>query len=236
MNEQKLKKLIELVDFDQAFIDLAQKVQSSEKILKNLQDQKDQLEKKLDLQTLKKHETFKQLHDQELKLKELQAQEAHLSEISGSITTSKEFDAAHKEVEKIKFARNQEEQKMMQLSNKVEAVQKEYLVFLEQFEVEKEKILQQESIQAQEIQIMQDQLINLNEIRQEKLVGIPTDWLNTYESMRGRVTNPVVPLNHDSCSACFYFMSSRDVQLLHDQSLLQCKDCYRFLYHIKSIA
>ena len=134
MNEQKLKKLIELVDFDQAFIDLAQKVQSSEKILKNLQDQKDQLEKKLDLQTLKKHETFKQLHDQELKLKELQAQEAHLSEISGSITTSKEFDAAHKEVEKIKFARNQEEQKMMQLSNKVEAVQKEYLVFLEQYE------------------------------------------------------------------------------------------------------
>ncbi len=236
MNEQKLKKLIELVDFDQAFIDLAQKIQSLEKSFKNLEHQKEQLEKDLAIQTSKKHEALKQLHDQELKLKELQTQEAHLAEISASITTSKEFDAAHKEVDKVKFARNQEEQKMMQLSNKVETAQKDYLLFLEQFELEKEKIIQQELIQAKEIKAMQDELVNLNGIRQEKLVGIPTDWLNTYESMRGRVTNPVVPLNQESCSACFYFMSSRDVQMLHDQGLLQCKDCYRFLYHIKSIA
>ncbi len=236
MNEQKLKKLIELVDFDQAFIDLAQKIQSLEKSFKNLEHQKEQLEKDLAIQTSKKHEAFKQLHDQELKLQELQTQEAHLAEISASITTSKEFDAAHKEIDKVKFARNQEEQKMMQLSNKVETAQKDYLLFLEQFELEKEKIIQQELIQAKEIKAMQDELVNLNGIRQEKLVGIPTDWLNTYESMRGRVTNPVVPLNQESCSACFYFMSSRDVQMLHDQGLLQCKDCYRFLYHIKSIA
>ena len=48
--------------------------------------------------------------------------------------------------------------------------------------------------------------------------------------MRGKVSNPVVHVYKDSCSACFYLIASRDLQLLKQNELLPCKDCYRFLY------
>ena len=60
---------------------------------------------------------------------------------------------------------------------------------------------------------------------------LPDEWLGKYEHMRGRVADPVVPVQQDSCSACFYSISSRDLQTLKQGDLLQCKDCYRFLYY-----
>ena len=235
MNEQKLKNLIELVTFDQNFIDLAQKVQASLIINKTLQDQMQQLEKELAQHTLKQHDAQKQLHDQETKLQDLQVQETHLMSLSQSVSTAQEYEAANKEIDRIKFSRNQQEQKMMQLSNKTGAVEKEHQVFLVHYQTEKDKILELIAHENKVVQEMQDQLVVLQKARQEKTVGIPIEWLNTYETMRGRVNNPVVPVNQDSCSACFYFMSSRDVQALRDQGLLQCKDCFRFLYHESAV-
>lgn len=235
MNEQKLKNLIELVTFDQNFTDLAQKVEASQVINTKLQDQMQQLEKELAQHALKQHDAQKQLHDQEAKLQDLQAQETHLMALSQSVATAQEYEAANKEIDRIKFSRNQQEQKMMQLSNKTEAVQKEHQLFLEHYQIEKNKILELIAHENKVVQEMEEQLIVLQKARQEKTVGIPVEWLNTYETMRGRVSNPVVPINQDSCSACFYFMSSRDVQLLRDQGLLQCKDCFRFLYHESAV-
>lgn len=231
MNEQKLKNFIALVTFDQSLTDIAQKVQTSNSMTQKLQTQLQQLEKDLEIRAHKKNEIEKQLHEQELKVKELQDQESHLVASSQAVKTAHEYDAANKEIDRVKFNRDQQEQKMMQMTNKVAAAQKEYQTFHETFEIEKEKLTTLIDQEKNTVQNLTAQMEQFHQERQSKLTDIPQEWLNTYETMRGRVNNPVVPVNQDSCSACFYFMAARDIQMLKNQGLLQCKDCYRFLYH-----
>lgn len=231
MNEQKLKNFIALVTFDKNLIDCAQRVQISENTLQKLNDQQVQLDKDLQLRSIKQQEIETQLHDQELKVKELQDQEVHLIATSQSVTTAQEYEAANKEIDRIKFSRDQQEQRMMQMTNKVSSIQKDYQTFQANYQIEKDKLIDlinQEDVAIKELQAEMTQLV---QDRQSKKAGIPEEWLDIYETMRGRVSNPVVPINQDSCSACFCFMAARDMQILRAQGLLQCKDCFRFLYH-----
>jgi predicted nucleic acid-binding Zn-ribbon protein len=59
---------------------------------------------------------------------------------------------------------------------------------------------------------------------------VPQGWLEKYAIMRTKVTDPVVPVINNSCSACFYDVIGQDLQELRKKKLLQCKECYRFLY------
>ncbi len=60
--------------------------------------------------------------------------------------------------------------------------------------------------------------------------NVPAEWLEKYASMRSRVPDPVVPVINGHCSACVYKVSDQDMLMLSRNKLLQCKDCYRFLY------
>ncbi len=231
MNDQKLKNFIALVTFDQNLTDVTHKVQASNSIITQLQTQLQQLEKDLEIRAHKKNEIEQQLHEQELKVKELQDQEAHLIASSQGVTTAHEYDAANKEIDRVKFNRDQQEQKMMQMTNKVGAAIKEYQSLYETYQAEKEKLVAKIDQEKNTIQSLIEQTDQFHKDRQSQLTDVPQEWINTYETMRGRVNNPVVPVYQDSCSACFYFMAARDIQMLKNQGLLQCKDCYRFLYH-----
>jgi predicted nucleic acid-binding Zn-ribbon protein len=231
MNEQKLKNFIALVTFDQSLIDIAHQVQISQNTNQKLQEQLLLLEKDLKFRALKQQEIEQQLHDQELKVKELQDQESHLIATSQSVSTPKEYEAANKEIDRIKFSRDQQEQRMMQMTNKVDLIKKEFQQFNANFQLEKDKLLVLIEKENEVIQGLKNQKNVLEQDRKLQMSDIPDEWLNTYETMRGRVSNPVVPVNQNSCSACFYFMAARDEQALRDKGLLQCKDCFRFLYH-----
>lgn len=233
MNEQKLKNFIALVTFDQSLIDVAQRVQISKNTNQKLQEQLAQLEKDLQFRVVKQQEIEQQLHDQELKVKELQDQELHLIATSQGVKTPQEYEAANKEIDQVKFNRDQQEQKMMQMTNKVSTFQKDYQLFQANYQIEKDALIELVSKENALVAELQNQIDQIHKDRQTKMSGIPTEWLNTYETMRGRVSNPVVPVHQDSCSACFYFMAARDMQALKDKGLLQCKDCFRFLYHEK---
>lgn len=66
--------------------------------------------------------------------------------------------------------------------------------------------------------------------RPDKEKGLPTEWLEKYAIMRESVSNPVVPVINDSCSACFYSLTAQDLSRVRRNGILQCKQCYRFLY------
>lgn len=230
MNAQNLKNFIELVTFDQNFFDLEQRKKSAQSVIANIESKIQDLKQKLDQQLLKKRDIQKQLHEQELKVQELQEQEAARLKIVQEVTSPKEQEAANKELEYIKLSRNEQEQRMIYMMNKVALSEKESESFLQNFAQEEEAL---QSLIVQEKTILKDVENNISRLQQERqnrMTNIPQDWISNYEMMRGRVPNPVVPVLQDSCTACFYFMSARDKQLLRQNSLLQCKDCYRFLY------
>ena len=68
------------------------------------------------------------------------------------------------------------------------------------------------------------------EEQEVKIKGIPEEWLEKYSIMRTRVPNPIVSVKNGSCSACFHALTQQDMLNLQRRKLLQCRDCYRFLY------
>ncbi|MBI2352707.1 hypothetical protein HYV11_00500 [Candidatus Dependentiae bacterium] len=230
VNNQKLQNFIDLVTFDQNFIVLESSIIDSEKKIQKLQSNLLKMQKDFDHKIHEKKELKKSFDLEELQVKDLQEKEKNQIAVMNQLKHQKEIDAATKQLEHFRFDRNKHEKKLMQIWNAYQSLEKE----LEQFQVSydskvaetKDEILKEEKA----LQALQEQLKDHSGQRQSKISLLPEEWMGFYENMRGRVPNPVVPVLQDSCSACFYLISSRDLQLLRQQELVLCKDCYRFLY------
>jgi len=230
MSNQSLKKFIDLITFDQHAISLGKKLEQGEKNIQDIQKKVQQEEQKQVQAESKKHDLAKMIHQQELTLKDLEEQEKSLLKKIEKISASREYDAAVKELDQIRVSQASEEQKYIQLTNKLEQAQKDQESVVLQVQ---EQIKQYKDLIAQEnhdIQTFKLELETVEQQRAEKLLGISSEWLDMYEMMKGRVTDPVVAMSQDSCSACFYGLTPRDLQILKQNGLLQCKDCYRLLY------
>lgn len=104
----------------------------------------------------------------------------------------------------------------------------------EKIEKEHKKKLEEIHVLRQEVQrkidVFQQELISKEQARDDKEKCVPDEWLEKYSMMRMRVADPVVPVLNTSCSACFYTVTEQGMQQLSRNQLLQCKECYRFLY------
>lgn len=230
MSHQTLKKFIDLITFDQQLIALQKKIQDIQKSIVLHQEQIQQEEdKKLKVES-KEQELHRQLGQQEILLKEIQDKEERLLKNIEKISASREYDAAVKELEHLRLAQASEEQKLMQMHNKINNAKKEVATVIQQVQEQIEKLQQLIGNDKQNLDLVHQELSSIDAARNEKLQGISSDWLEMYELMRGRVSNPVVPLEQDSCSACFYGLTPRDLQILRQNGVIQCKDCYRLLY------
>ena len=70
----------------------------------------------------------------------------------------------------------------------------------------------------------------LIEQRTEKEKSVPAEWLEKYSMMRARVSDPVVPIVHQSCSACSQMITKQDDTRAKRGALIQCQQCFRLLY------
>lgn len=230
MNNQKLQNFIDLVAFDQHLIALESTIALSEKKLQNLRNDFEKIQKRVEEKTAEKKELKKQFDLQELHVKDLQDKETRQVSVIERAKNSKECDAASKELEHIRAERTRQEKKLMQLWNHYQATEKE----IEQMHVESlQKTVQIEAAIIQEDETLQKTRKDLETQQTQRVSKIdllPQEWVVFYENMRGKVLNPVVPVSQDSCSACFYSVSSRDLQILRQNGLVPCKDCYRYLY------
>jgi uncharacterized protein len=233
MNEQHLKNFIALVAFDQNLLKADDNLINLEKQRLKILEEIEQLKHRQLQIAQKKHDFIKMQHEQELKLKELQDQESHLSANAQAVSNTREYDAVLKELERVRAQCTQQEQKMMHSLNRVETVIKE--IEATDQEVANQTAIFLEELKQNDLAIIQAKTI-LDSVTNERVVkttDIPQEWLNIYQNMQGKIKNPVVPIEQESCSACFYCLSSRDLQTLKNGGLMQCKDCYRFIYFQK---
>lgn len=230
LSHQTLKSFIDLVTFDQRFIELQKKISNIQIDLDKNKQQQVVEQQRLEQVATKKNELQKAIHAQELSLSELQEQEQRLAKNLEALSSPKEYDAALKEMDNLRFSRATLEQKLTQQMNKMQTIEKEYAAAVAQSQELFASLHTAFELGQQQIQSLQQELRAIDEQRSEKIVGIPADWMDMYELMRGRVADPVVPLLQDSCSICFYAVTPRDLQLIRRSAIIQCKDCYRFLY------
>lgn len=230
MSHQTLKSFIDLVTFDQRLIEIQKKISSLQLDLDKNNQQQLVEQQRLDQVAIKKNDQQKVIHAQELMLHEIQQQEQHMSKNLDAVSSPKEYEAATKELESLRFNRTVQEQKLTQQMNRMQTLEKEYAVAAAQSQENLTSLKATFESEMGQIESLQQELKAIDAQRSEKTVGIPADWMDMYELMRGRVADPVVPLLQDSCSVCFYAVTPRDLQLIKRSAILQCKDCYRFLY------
>ena len=142
----------------------------------------------------------------------------------------RETKALQVEIDGLKRSQLEYEQLIMQSWNKLEQAQKE-MARTQGVHTQSTKTLQ-EDIATIEAAILQ-QTHMLNELLQErpaKITLVPLEWMEHYTIMASRVTDPVVPVEQESCSACFTSIAKQDMLRLLKGALLKCKMCFRLLY------
>lgn len=230
MNESPFKAFIELISFDRSLNALEHELLRLDKEILIIKDQQDSLNAEYDALKKTVHEAQKKVDALELDSKALDQKEITAKERLENVTNHKEYQSGKAELEKIKSKQHELEKEIIEAWATLENRQK----LFERSKKETEHKLAERQETLQQIEQKKAALITQHQElmaqRPQKEQGVPAEWLEKYASMRSRVDNPVVPVDRGSCSACFYRVSDQDMILLGRHKLLQCKDCYRFLY------
>lgn len=230
MRSIEFQAFIDLVTFDQSLVKIERDIKKSQEIQQSLLSDIERLQDDfLDIKTAKL-QARKAVDDKELYMKILDGKESDLKNKLASVSNQKEYKSLEKETLVVNSERVRHEQELLVLWNKLEGLEKTYEFKQKLHEEEAAKFHAEVEKIKNEIVDFQNQLEVLTAERIEKMKNVPQEWLDMYVNMKGRVANPVVPVVNDSCDACFYSVTARDLQLLRNNKLLQCRDCYRVLY------
>ncbi|MFI5332782.1 MAG: zinc ribbon domain-containing protein [Candidatus Babeliales bacterium] len=176
------------------------------------------------------HDAQKKVDEYELEMKTLDAQEQEKKRRLEFVSNHKEYQSLKSEIDLLKKKQNELEDTLIHAWHLLEGAQKAYAVYEqtvhEQATQTRTQLQEKQHAHAELARKQHDQ----EQIRHEKEQGVPAEWLDKYRMMRARVTDPVVPVVRGACSACFYTVTEQDLVLLRRNKLMQCKDCYRFLY------
>ena len=230
MSEFPFQKFIKLVEFDQGIRLLEQQRTTVQSEIAEHESHLKKLSAQLDVATNHRDAMQRDVTRYEQEMASLVAKQREKEQLLDRTTNARESRSIYQEIETIKVQQFQLEEHILSAWNKLENSQREYQQLKsgidEKITAEQSALDQaQQKLQTLTHTIEQD-LIKSTELQE----GIPAEWLEKYEIMRRSVSNPVVPVKNNSCSACFYPIIAQDLARLRHHAMLQCKDCYRFLY------
>lgn len=230
MRSIEFQNFIDLVTFDQSLVKIECDIRKSQDLQDSLLADIGRLQEEFTDIKNTKQQARKAVDEKELYMKVLDSKESELKKKLASVSNQKEYKSLEKETLVINADRMRHEQELLTLWNKLDSLEKSYELKHALHNEQIEELYAQVDKNKQDVTALQAQLDELIMHRGEKEKNVPEEWLVMYANMKGRVSNPVVPVINDSCDACFYSVTPRDLQTLRQSKLLQCRDCYRVLY------
>lgn len=231
VQETPISRLIELVSFDQRYLALKNE-------LAKLQVSLDADNNELQLCQAALYRADEQLKtgkqevdQQELAMKILDESLKEKRKKLDGVSNPREYQALTKEIERIKQEQEQMEEALVEVWRKLDHAQEEKKA---KQELCTKKIAELDVVIKEKMQAIESKLQeikNCEEERAQKVTTIAQELLSKYETMYHQVPNPIVPVKNGNCSACFYNVIQQDLADLRRGKLLQCKDCFRLLYH-----
>lgn len=230
MSQNPFKLFLSLVAFDNTLRDLEDKIKQSQEKKEVLSHKKEHLVNAVQKLKQQENDVRKEVDMHELHMKELEAKEHSKKHQLDDINTPKEYTIVKREIEALKREQHEHEQALMHVWNTLESVHKS-------FETKEHELAGSLAALDTEIAALNEEEQQMQQSHDQKMaeraqhvVGIPEEWLEKYRAMQSRVTDPVVPVQQGSCSACFYDITEQRLVALRRHALLQCEGCYRFLY------
>ena len=230
MNKESLARIIQLVELDQRITRLDKDL--TEKTLEQARLTKERNEIDDEVAAAEKvvHTTKKNIDSLELDMKSIQVQLERTSKKLLSANTAKELSSLQNEKKSLEKQLSHLDEEGFAVLNDLENAQKKVALLIEQ-KPEKLTIKQQA---LKEIAERENQNARLREtlVHERNLIvpQVDEEFMQHYETMRKRVSNPVVPILKDSCSGCFYGLSRPALTKAQQGALLTCQACYRILY------
>lgn len=231
MKSAEFQKFIDLVNFDQEIVKIERDIVLSEEKIEDLFSQINKIQKDFDQLKQIKHDAVKAVDQQELDMKALDDEEQAIAAKQETLHNQREYKALEKELLQLQADRLGKEKDLIDLWNNRENVEKQYAEEYPGYEKSIQELESSVDEVQEQIKDLQVKLEESHNARSEKTSLVPEKWLKMYATMQGRVSDPVVKVVQDSCEACFYPVTTRDLQQLKRHEMLQCKDCYRILYY-----
>jgi predicted nucleic acid-binding Zn-ribbon protein len=230
MHETPFHSFIELITFDQAIQVLEKQYEDLERAIGGHRDREQRLQSEQEAAKRVWVQAKKEVDDKELEAQTLEQKEQAKKKRIESVTNHREYQSLKAELDTIRDQQQALEKELLDAWHALEQAAKQYEV--KKNSIAAEIALSQVEIKKQDEQRIQlaDRIAKQQALRPEKEQQVPAEWLEKYAAMRARVADPVVPVIDGHCSACVYKVSPQDMIMLTRNKLLQCKDCYRFLY------
>jgi predicted nucleic acid-binding Zn-ribbon protein len=234
VSEVSFEQFIVLVEFDQA--------------TNKLEKEKTELQQQTVLYTTTLAELSSRLEASEAQLRRakltVKEKEAHMKELDvrqkekqqqlDRVTNQREYTYTSSEIEKLKKAQHDYEPELIEAWNALEGATRDTKVVQQEITQKIEELRAQLKQKNEAIETLSKQIADRMQKRNNLLHGVPPDLLEKYDAMHARVANPIVPVAHDSCSACFNTVSQSMLSRLRMRVLEQCKGCFRFMYLSRS--
>jgi predicted nucleic acid-binding Zn-ribbon protein len=235
MNETPFHGFIDLIAFDQELHQIELAINSLEQERKKQQLEEQRLEQELEQVKRLWINAKKAVDDVELQTKELEQKEQLKKKRIDSATNHREYQSLKAEIEALGVQQQNLEKELLAAWHVLEQTAKNYELKKSEHETRLADLKKAEQATTEQQQQLTLELNNKLKERPAKEKIVPIEWLEKYAVMRSRVVDPVVPVINGHCSSCVYKVSEQDMIMLGRNKLLQCKDCYRFLYLPSSI-
>lgn len=230
MEQNTFKNFIELVTFDQSLYQTEKEKTEISANVERIASALEQLEKRLGSEEEKVRHLRKDVDIRELEMKVLSEQEAKTRQRLDTVSNEKEYRALKDEIARLKQKQHDYEATLMKVWKIFEAAQKTAEEERAGFMEEKASLEKELSEKKERLAALQVILDHADQERKTKEQDVPVEWLEKYGRMRNAVMDPVVKIENNSCSVCYFMLPHHDVLRALDHELIQCKDCYRLLY------
>jgi uncharacterized protein len=221
---------IALIKFDQETLATHQKLEKLNKIIQEQEIKQKDLLSSLEKAKSTLHNFQKEVHLQELRMKELSEKEKSKKKLLDDTSNQKEYSALKREIDSLKRLQHNFEKELVDSWNKLETAKKEHENIEKDLDLKISEINSTIEKATKDLKETKQLIEQYNKDRLDKEKGVPDEWLQKYNVMHLQVTNPVVPLVGQSCSACFQELTKQDFLDINKNKMMQCKGCFRLLY------
>lgn len=177
------------------------------------------------------HELKKAVHLLEQEIAVIDEKESAKKRALDTVHNHREYDAIKKELEVLAISRQDKENQLISKWHEREQAEERLKQEALPFETRVQEMRDAIAELQKEIAALHDKKAAIAHEEEEQFKVIPAEWQSRYRTMKGKVSNPIVPVVDEVCSVCFYHIMPQDLARLKKRAMLPCRSCYRFLYY-----
>jgi len=169
----------------------------------------------------------------EAKLKKIDAEL-----FGGKVINPREVANLEKEIEIIKRKKGQDEERLLELYDAVEAPKAEYEAAHKKVEAKQAELAERKKKALTEKKLLEDAFAQLAPRRNEATKGISPTAVARYDAIRqkhGGIGMARIDLKTQTCGGCGTHLPEKSVLAAKEEKLVACEECHRLLYYSESV-